>query len=86
MQLAQENNFPAFALHGWLEYVKRRILSKFSAEPSLSKRSAEREGNRRGDAVTQEHDQKAPPETEEETTADAQQATGKQQDIAKREK
>ena len=82
MQLRQHNDLPAFAFHHRLERTQQFVTREPPAKPVLPYPTAERERDGRPNAVAGQHNEKAPPESEEESTADTEYPSGQKQHVA----
>jgi hypothetical protein len=70
MQLAQQDDLPTFPFHGWFQSLQRCITEKLASQPSAPNPAAENKRNRRPANIADQHNEKTPPKTKEETTTD----------------
>src|SRR5262245_25876237 len=86
MKLTQQNNLPALALYRRPQCAQHRVLGKLLLKPSPGDPPTKGKGNRCSNEVANQHDQKSPPQSKKETSADGKNTTGKKKDITSRKK
>src|SRR6266478_8395012 len=82
MQLTKKDYFPSLSFHGRLQCIQRGVTEKFSLQPFPANPSADKKRYRRAAHISEERDQKPPPQAEEESGADAQNPARQEQHIA----